>query len=408
MSNEADATPESDASEPEAPQSLSAQGSNTQVDLTWSAPSSDGGAAIEDYNIYRGSTSGSLSYYDNVAGTATIYQDTGLSNGTTYYYSVAAVNSVGEGSQSSEVHATPLQIGELVSVPSGSFEMGSNVSDEQPVHSVDLSAYRIGKYEVTNQQYADVLNYAVNQEYLENSSGDAYSGGTVYLNGYVLIDVSSSRCEISYDAGEFSVGNREGYPMENHPVTEISWHGAVAYTNWLSESQSLTPCYDLSSWERESPVPNGYRLPTEAEWERAAAWDSDTSKHWTYCFQKDSISANDCNYDGVNPLGLSDYAYTTPVGYYDGSGSTEESTSPVGCYDMSGNLWELVHDLYLSDYYGISPSSDPAGPTTGTSFVLRGGHWGSTFPFCRTVDRDQTTSLNHYSYRYGFRLAQTE
>ena len=202
------------------------------------------------------------------------------------------------------------------------------------------------------------------------------------------------------------VESRDGHSMADHPVVNVSWYGAVAFCNWLSEDQGLTPCYDLDSWERTTPVPNGYRLPTEAEWERAAAWDAGSSKHWVYGFQSDNISKNRCNYEDsgyANPLNLTSYPYTTPIGYYDGSSGTTDSPSEVGCYDLSGNVCEWCHDRYSSSYYDGGAQTDPPGPSSGTYRVLRGGSWRYLARYCRSAFRHWRVPDFGY-YDLGLRL----
>ena len=121
--------------------------------------------------------------------------------------------------------------------------------DELPRHQVMLSAYLIAKYEVTNAQYAEVLNWALRQGHLENSSGGSHTYGDVYTGGKVLVDVGGLYGQISCKGGGFAVASRNGYSMETHPAVVVSWYGSVAFCNWLSEKEGLTPAYDLSTWE---------------------------------------------------------------------------------------------------------------------------------------------------------------
>ena len=280
-------------------------------------------------------------------------------------------------------------------------------SDEYPRHEVTLSSYEIGKYKVTNGQYCEVLNYALSQGYLEDSDGSPYSGGDVYYDGKNLLEISSSSCQISYSGGSFIHESRDGYSMENHPVVEVSWYGSVAFCNWLSEMEEKTPVYDLSTWELTDQFGGGYRLPTEAEWERAAAWDTSSGgKHWIYGYMSDDASPDRMNYDRNNPLSLSGYPYTSPVRYYDGSGSTMDSPSPAGCYDMSGNVWEWCYDWYDGDYYDGGSMTNPTGPSGASHRVGRGGCWSYGAVICRTANRDGFTPSDTYG-GIGFRLARS-
>jgi formylglycine-generating enzyme required for sulfatase activity len=145
---------------------------------------------------------------------------------------------------------------------------------------------------------------------------------------------------------------------------------------------------------------NGYHLPTEAQWERAAAWDG--AKHWTYGYTADFTGATRMNYQYsdspltfVNPFGFVDVPLTAPVGWFNGVNisphgpiSVDLSVSPVGCYDMSGNVREWCNDLYAADYYATSPANDPTGPAgSGSNHVWRGGSWALLQQECRTARR---------------------
>jgi len=295
---------------------------------------------------------------------------------------------------------------------------------------VTLSSYWIGKYEVTNLQYADVLKWALAQGYLKDAAGDPWTGtGDIYGGGnrQILLAIGESTCNIQYSGEVFSCKTRVGlgnYSMDTHPVIHVSWYGAVAFCNWLSEWQGVTPCYDMSSanWPLTVPPPTsgGYRLPTEAEWERAAAWDG--SKHWIYGFTSDTLTGkNRCNYrdfspNYVNPLGLTSYPYTSPVGWFDGvhmspngSIATVSSTSPVGCYDMSGNVWEWCHDWHDDAYYSGGSMTNPTGPPTACTYrVMRDGCGHDYYYYCRSASRDYYNRLPSFSHnRLGFRVVRT-
>ncbi|MCX7047118.1 MAG: SUMF1/EgtB/PvdO family nonheme iron enzyme [Candidatus Sumerlaeota bacterium] len=318
----------------------------------------------------------------------------------------------------------------MLPVPAGTFTMGARddeggYSDEFPTHTVMLSAYQIGKFAVTNGQYCDVLNWALAKGYVKgDASGGDYTGGNVYAAGQGLLYVSDSYCNIQYSGGVFSAKTRTGagsvqYSMATHPVQSVTWYGSVVFCNWLSEKEGLTQAYNTSTWElvdADAGTPgiqftNGYRLPTEAERERAAAWDG--SKHWIYGFQSDSISSARSNYFAssyVNPLGMTAYPYTSPVGWFNGvnispngSVQTINSPSPVGAYDMGGNVWEWCHDWYAA--YDSASQTNPVGPSSGSLRVLRGGCWLYSDYYCRAAGRGYNYPDSGY-YDNGFRVAR--
>ncbi len=139
MSDEVSATPEADTTVPSAPQNLDAVAGNESVNLTWNPPVNDGGSAITDYNIYRGTTSGDLNFHDTVDTDTTYYNDSGLTNDQTYYYQVSAVNDIGEGALSNEVSATPHDKGEGSGTPEDPY-MIHDVHDLQAMNE-NLTAH---------------------------------------------------------------------------------------------------------------------------------------------------------------------------------------------------------------------------------------------------------------------------
>ena len=303
--------------------------------------------------------------------------------------------------------------GEMVTVPATRFLMGARPGEqgdasELPAHWVSLDEYRIGKYEVTNAEYAAMLNWALARGYLETLSGGAYTGDDVYESGKRLISLSYSSRKIDFRDGEFIVKTQDDLSMADHPVMEVSWYGAVAYCNWRSQMANLSACYSFDTWERIEPVSDGYRLPTEAEWECAAGWNSERQQHWLYGVQSDTITTGRCNYNRANPLRLSSYPWTTPVGYYNGSNpGTTDSPSPVACYDMSGNIREWCHDWdgAYAAHDEQNPAENPTGPPTGPARVQRGGSWDNTAFYCRVacrVSNDPSSTQNVV----GFRIAR--
>ena len=341
--------------------------------------------------------------------------------------------SAGETATFRAVYGTEPPMVAMVSVPAGTFTMGrrddgddglANEPDELPRHDVTLSAYRFGEFQVTNAQYSEVLNWGLGLERLENSAGGLYAGGDVWLGGQILLEESSSYCQIDYNGAAFTPETRTGQggallSMATHPAVMVSWHGAAAFCNWLSTIEGLTPAYDLDSWELVDTdagttgvqFTDGYRLPTEAEWERAAAWDG--SKHWIYGLKSDTLSGSArCNYKPsaiVNPLGLTTMPHSSPVGWFDGVNispnggvQTINSPSPAGTYDMCGNVYEWCHDRY--DAYSSASQTNPTGPTSGTVRVLRGGSWFSLTLDCRSAWRTWGTPDPYRNT--GFRVAR--
>lgn len=221
----------------------------------------------------------------------------------------------------------------MVLIPAGDFEMGSKdgQDDESPVHKVYLDVFYMDKYLVTNAQYAKFLN-----EYGKNS--DAAGNRLIFLDdGDCLIEKNGD----VYQA-------QKGY--ENHPVVEVSWHGAVAYAQHY-----------------------GKRLPTEAEWEKAARGGLVGKKYpWG-----DEPSHDDANYSGTG--GRDKWEKTAPVGSFPENG--------YGLFDMAGNVNQWCTDLYAEDYYLNSPSRNPKGPKDGTARVCRGGSWRDEPLFLRCANR---------------------
>ena len=212
----------------------------------------------------------------------------------------------------------------MVLIPAGEFQMGSNDSeasnDEQPVHTVYVDAFYMDEYEVTNARYKAFID--ANPQWQQDNIPDKYRDRN-YLRHW-----SGN----SYPSGK-----------GNHPVVYVSWYAAMAYAQWT-----------------------GKRLPTEAEWEKAARGGLAGKKYpWG-----DIIDINKANYG-------SNVGSTTPVGNYAPNG--------YGLYDMAGNVWEWCVDAYERDFYARSARQNPiAGKGVGKDFarvqtypsrVLRGGSW---------------------------------
>jgi formylglycine-generating enzyme required for sulfatase activity len=236
----------------------------------------------------------------------------------------------------------------------GGFEMGDHHGvgwpNELPVHKVTLDSFQMDVFEVTNQEYCNFLNKAYGQGSIIMKSGTVVKNGTG--QPYLETDLVSSYSSIHWDGASFSVHAGMGY----HPVVCVSWYG--------------TSCYDLATWKCNMGA-DGYRLPTEAEWEFAAR-GGETSDYYMYPWGADTIDGSNANYLGSgDPFDDG----STPVGYYNGNQIPAGSNmgNGHGLYDMAGNVWEYCNDWYDEFYYSSSPVDNPQGPATGTFRVVRGG-----------------------------------
>lgn len=250
---------------------------------------------------------------------------------------------------------------EMVFVKGGHFTMGSNktVPFEKPAHTVTLSNFRIGKYEVTVGEFRKFMN---THRYLSDADKDGYS---YVWDGKDLIYAKKGvnwECDI--------YGNKH-VNEEDHPVIHVSHYDAQAYCDWLSSRTGKT-----------------YRLLTEAEWEYAAKGGH---HHDDFIYSGSDTLANVGWYSKNSDL------KTHPVG--------QKEPNRLGVYDMSGNVWEWCADWYGD--YTAAPQSDPKGPATGNNRVLRGGAWRWFDIRARnTARRDLLPHFN--ASGIGFRLAASE
>ncbi len=250
----------------------------------------------------------------------------------------------------------------MIEVGGGIFKMGSkNENDEQPLHEVTLAPFLICRYEVTQAEWKHVMG-----------------------------------------------SNPSHWKGDKLPVEQVSWYDILKYCNLRSLEEGFTPCYTIAGslnpadWG-EVPTSsndtwdavtcnfgaNGYRLPTEAEWEFAA---------------RGGIKSEGYQYSGSQKL-------DSVAWYSDNSGNKThkvgtKKANELGIYDMSGNLWEWCWDWYSDSYYGTSPKDNPAGPYTGNSRILRGGSWNITANSCRVSYRYGYDPYSSY-YSYGFRVCRS-
>jgi formylglycine-generating enzyme required for sulfatase activity len=151
-----------------------------------------------------------------------------------------------------------------------------------------------------------------------------------------------------------------------NPVEQVRWSDAVRFCNKRSELEGLRPCYDLKTWQCDFDA-DGYRLPTEAEWEYACRAGTSTA----YFFGNDPSKLSGYGWFDKNSGG-----HPRPVG--------EKQPNAWGLFDMCGNLWEWCNDFYGVDYYNASPLTNPKGPDTGRTKVVRGGAWRFSAERCRS------------------------
>jgi serine/threonine-protein kinase len=219
----------------------------------------------------------------------------------------------------------------MMYVPEGDFLMGSNTyDDEKPIHPVTLDAYWMDQTEITNKMYA--------------------------------LCVQDGGCQAPVRTGAYWVNDYYGNSQYgDYPVVNVDWNMADAYCGWA-----------------------GARLPTEAEWEKAARGTDSRTYPWG-----EGIDCSRANFD------VSCGFHTTEVGTY------TTGKSPFGLFDMAGNVWEWVMDWYDSKYYRNSPSDNPQGPSNGLYKVLRGGSWVHVGNFTPAGD----SGGDWYNYKSDLRAA---
>jgi len=220
---------------------------------------------------------------------------------------------------------------EMVAIPGGYFEMGGRKgnADEMPVHKVYVAPFLMDRYEVVQSQFK-----------------------------------------------KFQISDPSHFKDPNGPLDQINWTDAAVYCNERSLDEGLKPCYDEETWQCDFEA-DGYRLPTEAEWEYACRAGTNTN----YSFGNSAARLKDHAWFAENSA-----KRTHPVG--------KKKPNPWGLYDMHGNVAEWCNDFYAKDYYAKSEPNNPKGPAKGAERVLRGGAWNSKAEACRSTYRASDPSLD--------------
>ncbi len=218
---------------------------------------------------------------------------------------------------------------EMILLPGGEFTMGGGTSADSKPHRVKISSFYIDKYEVTQEMFKK----------LELPSASHFKG-------------------------------------DKKPVEMSSWVSAAIYCNERSIEEGLTPCYDEKTWKCNYEA-NGYRLPTEAEWEFAARGKTEGE-----------------HFFGNDMKKLANYAIYRKNSGNETSTVGSRKPNPFGLYDIYGNVAEWCNDYYAADYYSNSPSVNPKGPKKGKGRVVRGGSWNDNEGSVSSYTRSYDESLN--------------
>ncbi len=276
----------------------------------------------------------------------------------------------------------------MAAIPAGSFLMGTDdprgyASDgEGPVHEVELSAFRVGVHTVTNDQFAAFVEATGHR-----TTAEEFATSFVFV-GLLPADFPPTRAVASAPWWREVAGADWRHPegpqshlmgRGSHPVVHVSWYDATAFCGWA-----------------------GARLPTEAEWERAARGLED-GHHFPWGDDREPAGEHRMNvFQGDFPhhdTGADGWIGTCPVGSF--------APNDFGLYEMTGNVWEWCADWFASGYYRRSPVVAPSGPTSGQARVMRGGSYLCHECYCwrYRVDARSSNTPDSSTGNIGFRVA---
>lgn len=264
----------------------------------------------------------------------------------------------------------------MVFIPAGEFLMGGENDDPSsfPVHTVYLDAFWIDQTEVSNEMFAKFID---STGYVTDAGKAGFSNEFRAANQQLIWEEVRG---LAWNHPDGAKSNISG--IQDHPVVHVSWNDANAYCTWADR-----------------------RLPTEAEWEKAASWNDLAGEKYRFPWGNNfdgtllNFCDKNCPIEFAAEISWDDgYAETSPVGIY------LDGASPYGALDMSGNVFEWVADRYGADYYEKSPDSNPLGPETGQDRIARGGAWGANVDFVASPRR--TAWSPSFAFQsLGFRCA---